>query len=66
MSLCPPGKKNPFRYFNSSPQVIRMKLLNGLRASLLKKYTKTLKIRPNGHAVTITFTDFKVDVVPGF
>ncbi|MBA3667719.1 MAG: hypothetical protein H0W65_08350 [Sphingomonas sp.] len=23
-------------------------------------------IRPDGHAVTITFTDFKVDVVPGF
>ncbi len=41
-------------------------LLNAVRASLLKTYTKTPKIRPDGHAVTITFTDFKVDVVPGF
>jgi len=38
--------------------------LNRVRASLLKTYTKTPKIRPDGHAVT--FTDFKVDVVPGF
>jgi hypothetical protein len=42
------------------------KLLSDVRASLLKTYTKTPKIRPDGHAVTITFTDFKVDVVPGF
>lgn len=41
-------------------------LLSAVRASLLKTYTKTPKIRPDGHAVTITFTDFKVDVVPGF
>jgi hypothetical protein len=41
-------------------------LLLAVRASLLKTYTKTPKIRPDGHAVTITFTDFKVDVVPGF
>lgn len=44
----------------------QMNLLNNLRASLLKTYTKTPKILPDGHAVTITFTDFKVDVVPGF
>lgn len=41
-------------------------LLSAVRNSLLKTYTKTPKIRPDGHAVTITFTDFKVDVVPGF
>lgn len=41
-------------------------LLKEIRNSLLKTYTKTPKIRPDGHAVTITFPDFKVDVVPGF
>lgn len=41
-------------------------LLKKVRNSLLKTYTKTPKIRPDGHAVTITFTDFKVDVVPAF
>jgi Second Messenger Oligonucleotide or Dinucleotide Synthetase domain len=41
-------------------------LLTAIRGSLLKTYTKTPKIRPDGHAVTITFSDFKVDVVPGF
>lgn len=41
-------------------------LLSSVRASLLKTYTKTPKIRPDGHAVTIAFADFKVDVVPGF
>ena len=41
-------------------------LLRKVRNSLLKTYTKTPKIRSDGHAVTITFTDFKVDVVPGF
>jgi hypothetical protein len=51
------------KYYSSVGQ---MKLLNDLRTSLLKTYTKTPKIRPDGHAVTITFTDFKVDVVPGF
>ncbi|HEX2841382.1 CBASS oligonucleotide cyclase [Hyphomicrobium sp.] len=32
----------------------------------LKKTYKTPKISPNGQAVTITFDDFIVDVVPGF
>lgn len=41
-------------------------LLGSVRTSLLKTYPKTPKIRPDGHAVTITFTDFKVDVVPSF
>lgn len=41
-------------------------LLEAVRRTLLKTYARTPKIRPDGHAVTITFTDFKVDVVPGF
>lgn len=44
----------------------KSRLLESVRKSLLKKYTQTPKIRPDGHAVTITFADFKVDVVPGF
>jgi hypothetical protein len=41
-------------------------LLDRVKRSLRKTYTKTPNIRPDGQAVTITFTDFKVDVVPGF
>jgi hypothetical protein len=41
-------------------------LIDGIRATLLKTYPTTPKISRNGHAVTITFTDFKVDVVPSF
>ena len=33
---------------------------------LQKTYTKTPAISRNGQAVTITFSDFKVDVVPAF
>lgn len=41
-------------------------LLDKVRAALLKTYTKTPRISRNGQAVTITFTDFQVDVVPAF
>jgi hypothetical protein len=41
-------------------------LLQNVKTALLKTYPKTPDISPDGHAVTITFTDFKVDVVPGF
>jgi hypothetical protein len=41
-------------------------LLDSVKRALLKTYTKTPKISRNGHAVTITFTDFLVDVVPAF
>ena len=51
------------KYFTKPGQE---KLLRDVRNSLLTTYTRTPKIRPDGHAVTITFTDFKVDVVPGF
>ncbi len=39
-------------------------LLDRLRTVLLKTYPKTPKISRNGQAVTISFTDFAVDVVP--
>lgn len=41
-------------------------LLDKVKRTLLQKYTKTPKISRNGQAVTITFTDFIVDVVPAF
>lgn len=41
-------------------------LLDKLTRVLRKTYTKTPAISRNGQAVTITFTDFSVDVVPAF
>lgn len=41
-------------------------LLDKVRRVLLKTYPDTPKISRNRQAVTITFTDFKVDVVPAF
>ena len=41
-------------------------LLDQVRTALLKTYPTTPKISRNGQAVTITFTDFAVDVVPAF
>ncbi|GEC42166.1 nucleotidyltransferase [Sinorhizobium meliloti] len=41
-------------------------LLESIKKSLRKTYTKTPDIRPDGSAVTVTFTDFKVYVVPAF
>jgi hypothetical protein len=41
-------------------------LLDRVRRVLLETYTKSPKISRNGQAVTITFTDFVVDVVPAF
>jgi hypothetical protein len=41
-------------------------LLDRLRTVLKQTYPSTPKISRNGQAVTITFTDFKVDVVPCF
>lgn len=41
-------------------------LLAKLRAVLLRTYSTTPKVSPNGQAVTINFTDFTVDVVPAF
>ncbi len=41
-------------------------LLACVRDVLKQTYPTTPSISPNGQAVTITFTDFKVDVVPAF
>jgi hypothetical protein len=41
-------------------------LLDRVKRVLQKTYPKTPDISRNGQAVTITFTDFKVDVVPAF
>jgi tRNA nucleotidyltransferase (CCA-adding enzyme) len=41
-------------------------LLGRVRKVLLETYTRTPRVSRNGQAVTITFTDFVVDVVPGF
>jgi len=41
-------------------------LLERVRQVLLKRYPNAPRISRNGQAVTIRFTDFVVDVVPGF
>lgn len=41
-------------------------LLNIVRRVLRETYPTTPQISPNGQAVTIRFTDFAVEVVPGF
>ena len=41
-------------------------LLDRVKAVLRKTYTRTPEISRSGQAVTITFTDFQVDVVPAF
>jgi hypothetical protein len=51
------------KYYETDGQT---SLLDKVKRVLLKTYTKTPKISRNGHAVTITFTDFVVDVVPAF
>lgn len=49
-------------YSNNTPS----SLLDSVRNILKQTYPMTPSISPNGQAVTITFTDFKVDVVPAF
>jgi hypothetical protein len=41
-------------------------LLDRVKRTLLKTYTRTPDISRNGQAVTIRFDDFLIDVVPGF
>ena len=41
-------------------------LLDRVKSVLLKTYPTSPRISRNGQAVTITFTDFQVDVVPAF
>ncbi len=50
-------------YFKKDGQAY---ILDKVRDVLLATYPKTPKISRDGQAVTITFTDFKVDVVPAF
>ena len=50
------------KYFEQEGQT---SLLEKVKQALKKTY-KTPDISRNGHAVTIVFSDFKVDVVPGF
>ncbi len=51
------------KYYSPNGQAA---LLESVKAALRKTYSKTPEIRPDGQAVTIVFTDFKVDVVPAF
>lgn len=51
------------RYYAAQNQYA---LLTSVMTTLKKKYPSTPRIKPDGQAVTITFTDFEVDVVPGF
>jgi hypothetical protein len=53
---------HPSYHADNSPAT----LLAKVRDALKHTYTSTPSISPNGQAVTITFTDFKVDVVPAF
>lgn len=51
------------RYFRTNGQA---NLLDSVKATLRKTYATTMDISRNGQAVTIGFSDFKVDVVPAF
>jgi len=51
------------RYYAADGQA---SLLDRVRGVLKETYPTTPEISRNGQAVTITFTDFKVDVVPAF
>ena len=53
---------DPEYYSGTTPAA----LLDRVKRVLRKTYTKTPDISRNGQAVTITFTDFVVDVVPAF
>jgi len=51
------------KYYETDGQA---SLLDKVKRVLRQTYPDTPSISRNGQAVTITFTDFKVDVVPGF
>lgn len=58
----------PASYFNhyNNQNGGQAGLLDWVKRTLRKTYTNTPDISRNGQAVTIRFTDFSVDVVPGF
>lgn len=55
-----------FHHYNSGQNGGQAGLLDLLKRTLLKTYTRTPDISRNGQAVTIRFEDFAVDVVPAF
>lgn len=55
-----------FYNYNNGQNGGQAGLLDLLKRTLKKTYTETPDISRNGQAVTIRFTDFIVDVVPGF
>lgn len=55
-----------FYNYNNGQNGGQAGLLDLVKRALKKTYTKTPDISRNGQAVTIQFTDFMVDVVPGF
>jgi len=55
-----------FYNYNEGKNMGQSGLLDLVRSTLRKTYTKTPDISRNGQAVTIRFDDFMVDVVPGF
>lgn len=55
-----------FHHYNNGQNGGQAGLLDLVKRALLGTYTRTPKISRNGQAVTIRFTDFTVDVVPGF
>ena len=59
-------KNDYFYHYNNGQNGGQAGLLDWVKRTLLKTYTKTPDISRNGQAVTIRFEDFVVDVVPGF
>jgi hypothetical protein len=55
-----------YYHYNNGQNGGQAGLLDLVKRTLRKTYTKTPDISRNGQAVTIQFTDFMVDVVPGF
>lgn len=55
-----------FNHYDKGQNGGQAGLLDLLRRTLLRTYTKTPHIARDGQAVTIHFSDFLVDVVPGF
>ena len=55
-----------FHHYNNGQNGGQAGLLDLVKRTLRKTYTKTPDISRNGQAVTIRFDDFVVDVVPGF
>ncbi len=55
-----------FHNYNNGQNGGQAGLLDLVKRTLLRTYTKTPDISRNGQAVTIRFDDFTVDVVPGF